>query len=83
MPLSGQPQNLHICGRALNSRHGAAKPAAVSVRESNSARPVLAFADGHRACLNSWCGVLPRVDTTVPSFSQPPPASPALMGERR
>lgn len=30
MPLSGQLQNLHMHGRALNSSHGAAKPAAVN-----------------------------------------------------
>lgn len=30
MPLSDQPQNLYTRGRALNSRHGAAKPAAVN-----------------------------------------------------
>lgn len=30
MPLSGQLQNLHTRGRALNSRHGAAEPAAVN-----------------------------------------------------
>lgn len=29
MPLSGQPQNLHTHGRALNSSRGAAGPAAV------------------------------------------------------
>lgn len=47
MPLSGQPQNLHMCERELKADVELLSQQ-LSKRDSSSARPLLDFAYGHR-----------------------------------
>lgn len=57
MPLSGQPQNLHIHGRALNSRHRAAEPVAVNERFIQCKTSFWTLLMDTEPSLNSWCAL--------------------------